>query len=354
MLITKVSGATVTEIDEDQLHQMMEEGHWVEDLKRYLSAQVGFSRFRIKLLAEDRELQDDMPLQPWSNLQLVILDFLPHDPVLDPPFCSTDWRCDVEEMLARPHDPNTMFDPDRFFNPNVFDMGPIETLELLLEAGISKEVLNQRNREGLCPLLQAALYGQEDWVQLLLVEGGANVDAIRPDGRTALHMASLNGYDKVVRCLIQARANTNVEDNGGWTALHVATEYDYLETARVLCEAGADKDATFEGGISTVFWAAWSFAHDVLQYLIEIRADINAADADDMTPLHVAARQGDLDAARYLVEAGANKNAKSADGMTPFDLAIAKDHSELVPLLVARDEVCAGVKGRRLKRRRQR
>ena len=69
-----MSGQTVAELDEDEVHCMVESGKTVRDLKRRLSARVEYSRFEQRLMSgEIGELQDDMHLRPLPSVQLVIL-----------------------------------------------------------------------------------------------------------------------------------------------------------------------------------------------------------------------------------------------------------------------------------------
>ena len=74
MQVTAVSGNVVAQLDEDELHYMVESGQAVRDLKRRLSAQVGCSRFQQRLFRDEiGELEDDLPVRILSSVQVVIL-----------------------------------------------------------------------------------------------------------------------------------------------------------------------------------------------------------------------------------------------------------------------------------------
>ena len=80
MEIRAVSGRTVAQMDEDELLDMVEHGKSFLHLKQLLSAKLGHSRFRQRLLSDSMgELHDGMPLTPVSSVQLVILDFCAPD-----------------------------------------------------------------------------------------------------------------------------------------------------------------------------------------------------------------------------------------------------------------------------------
>ncbi|CAE7364411.1 Ehmt1, partial [Symbiodinium sp. CCMP2456] len=66
------------------------------------------------------------------------------------------------------------------------------------------------------PLMVASGNGHVDVVRLLL-EAGAEMEALAADGSTALMWAALEGHDSVVRLLLEARAEMDVRDRGGWT-----------------------------------------------------------------------------------------------------------------------------------------
>ena len=62
------------------------------------------------------------------------------------------------------------------------------------------------------PLHAAAASGKKN-VVLLLLDLGAEVDAVNIYGNTALHVACLNGQDMVVSDLIKHGASINVVNN---------------------------------------------------------------------------------------------------------------------------------------------
>ena len=74
MQVTAVSGNVVAQLDEDELHYMVESRQAVRDLKRRLSAQVGCSRFQQRLFRDEiGELEDDLPVRTLSSVRVVIL-----------------------------------------------------------------------------------------------------------------------------------------------------------------------------------------------------------------------------------------------------------------------------------------
>ena len=110
MQVTAVSGNTIAQLDEDELHYMVESGQPVRDLKRRLSAQVGCSRFQQRLFCDVLgELEDDLGLRTLSSVQLVILPLCaPHDTMEKELLtsCQGNNVAHIERLLQKPMDPN--------------------------------------------------------------------------------------------------------------------------------------------------------------------------------------------------------------------------------------------------------
>ena len=67
MEIQALSGATVSQLHEEDLLCMVESGQSVKDLKKLLASRIGYSRFRQRLVSEEMgELQDDMPVKNYQ------------------------------------------------------------------------------------------------------------------------------------------------------------------------------------------------------------------------------------------------------------------------------------------------
>ncbi len=106
---------------------------------------------------------------------------------------------------------------------------------LLEEAGASKDCLTD------VELPIAVMYGETVIVKELLA-GGADPDARRHDGPTALILAARDGDRDLARLLIEAGSDVNAREwvDRGLTAMHGAVETRDRALVRVLAEAGAD------------------------------------------------------------------------------------------------------------------
>lgn len=100
--------------------------------------------------------------------------------------------------------------------------------QLLINAGAN---VNNRDRCGETPLMEASWQGRLEIVKLLL-EHGADIHVKDNDGRTALMYAAWNGGVEVVKFLLEHGANVYTKDNYGMTALIRATKSTMKETEK--------------------------------------------------------------------------------------------------------------------------
>ncbi len=130
-----------------------------------------------------------------------------------------------------------------------------------------------------------------------------NVNAVEPDGSTALLWATYNVDHEMVRALIKAGAKANVVNNFGSSPLAEAVKLGDLDLVRTLLDA---------------------------------KADPNAPNQDSETSLMLAASVGSLPIAQLLVSRGANVNAvETFRGQTALMWAAAQNNPDIVDLLLA-------------------
>jgi ankyrin repeat protein len=95
----------------------------------------------------------------------------------------------------------------------------------------------------------AVLYGLADAVQVL-VDAGANVNTVEPNGGTGLMSASTSPFIQsedarlaLIKVLVLAKSDVNATKKDGTTALMVAAENGRLPIVRALIATGADVNA---------------------------------------------------------------------------------------------------------------
>jgi hypothetical protein len=124
-----------------------------------------------------------------------------------------------------------------------------------------------------------------------LVEGGANMEELDEDGKTALMRASLVGYLEIVVYLSDHGANIAHTDHYGKTALHNASTGGHLPTVKFLFERGARMTERSDDGKTAFLYAACSGRLSVVKYLLSVEggAGIGETDSRGRTALLLAA-----------------------------------------------------------------
>ena len=165
-------------------------------------------------------------------------------------------------------------------------------------------------------LLAAARDGQVEIVESLL-ERGADVNAARGDGLTALHLAAEGGHQAMAEALVAAGAAVDAGTRiGGYTPLHVAARAGHGAVVLRLLEAGADPNArTTNSGVTALHLAAGATGgRSAVAALLDHGADPNAQEGSaGQTPLIFAAAANRADAVTALLTAGADPGIATAE-----------------------------------------
>ena len=211
----------------------------------------------------------------------------------------------------------------------------------------------------LTPLMLAAREGDVETGRIL-VEAGADVDAVAGDGKTALAVAIFNGNYDVASFLIDGKADVNTADAQRFTPLFWAVDRRNMETApnfpwmvtadpmpliRKLLDAGANPNALVnntprarmrEGSPRIVFAtplmrAAFAADLELVTLLLERGADPKIVSRDGETMLSAAAGlafihgyhrgkspEERLQVVRKFVELGNDVNQPDDYGITPL------------------------------------
>ncbi|KAJ3450783.1 no mechanoreceptor potential c isoform d-related [Anaeramoeba flamelloides] len=112
----------------------------------------------------------------------------------------------------------------------------IQLLEILLESGAEPEITDLTHQEEM-PLHIATRIGDLGVLRTLLKK--ANINSIRKDGKTSLHIAAQNGLENVVSVLADHGADVNLQDKEGNTPLHMALKNGNDRVATIIVQYGA-------------------------------------------------------------------------------------------------------------------
>ena len=225
-----------------------------------------------------------------------------------------------------------------------------------------------RDAAGQDPRLVDAVAAQDAGAVEALLAEGADVNARRPDGATALMWAAHWDDLALGARLLETGADPNAADDHGVTPLERAAENASLAMVELLLDGGADAGVSRTSGLTPLMTAArtgdaaivgalldhgadvnavtaetrstalmWGLAaphHDVVRLLLARGADPTLETSTGFTPLMFAARNGDVEMGRAIVEAGVDVNAPGGDGSHVLPLAIIAGRAEFARFLL--------------------
>ncbi|KAG6355420.1 hypothetical protein INS49_003382 [Diaporthe citri] len=208
-------------------------------------------------------------------------------------------------------------------------MGPL--LGILQSKELLENKIDASDDENRTPLWWAAYEGHEAVVRLLL-DNGANINAVCGEYGHALRVASLEANEQVIRVLLDYGADINVQCGGLGNALQVASCNRSEQVVRLLLECGADVNARCGYYGNALQAASYAGNEQIVRLLLENGADINADGGRYGTALNAASFRGHGKVSQMLLEKGADVNAGEHD--KALVLASFKGHEQIVRMLL--------------------
>ena len=250
--------------------------------------------------------------------------------------------------------------------------GDREAVRALIKQGLD---VSQAQGDGTTALHWAAMKGDAELAQMLLIAGANHRATTRIGAYTPLYLAARGGHAGVVAALLAAGADPKAETSNGTTPLMIAAASGDTRTITALVENGSDINDMdkAKGETALMFAAAFNRAeavklllargadHKATTKVVDLfaltapeeeqmgrnrgaqpgRVDIAGAtrgyrynelisSQGGMAALHFAARQGFADVVKALVEGGADINQRNAgDETSPLLIAIINGHFDL-------------------------
>ena len=133
------------------------------------------------------------------------------------------------------------------------------------------------------------------------LDQGLDVNKVDPDGRTALMMASFEGYTEVAEVLLEYEAEVDRIDASGRTALMYASSGPFPQTVELLIDNGADVNhADNAEGWTALMMAAAEGHRPVVEVLLTHGAEIDLTDQDGDAAMDHARERGQTDIVALL------------------------------------------------------
>lgn len=171
---------------------------------------------------------------------------------------------------------------EQLFNaitPNQGDALNIDEIQSIFKA--DPESINSRDATGNTPLMQAIRYSDRKTFRVqLLLDQGADVNAINKNGQTALIIATDLGHVNIASLLLDRGANINAADNDGMTALMLAAQQHIKPMVKLLLDRHADINLTNRAGQTALMLArdANDDDKDIIHILEQATAQVTAPD----------------------------------------------------------------------------
>lgn len=194
-----------------------------------------------------------------------------------------------------------------------------------------------RDADGNSPLHDAARRGLVEVAELLLDEGEYDVDIANGMGDRPLHMSAASGHLGMTKVLVEHGAQVDALTSWGMTALWWSASegsgQQHVQVAQFLLKKGADVNAMTTMNQTALVEAARQGNAGMAQLLLDAGAESDATDGLGETALHKAAAAGHVDVIRAVLSAGANANATNLAGETLLDVARRAQQASVVKFL---------------------
>ena len=240
----------------------------------------------------------------------------------------------ITEMLIGKADKNIINDSLEGKTPLIIAVGNsyIDTAKILIENGAN---INAVDIEGWSALSYAVNNGDIEIAKLLL----ENKVKIKDELLIAIKSPIVESRINIMKLLIDNKANINYTDENGFNPLNIAIETGNMELTKFLITNGANVNSLMQDGVSLIGYAIAQNNMDLLQILIENGANVNNTNGDSWanTPLQMASRLGLDNVVRILLTRNVDINAVDINGNTALHTAALNSQLSAVKLLLEKN-----------------
>jgi uncharacterized protein len=156
-------------------------------------------------------------------------------------------------------------------------------------------------------------------------------------GRTALHLAALEGHCNVIKTLLDFKADLHLVDGLKNTAFHYAMVKAHdTEAVKLLITAGADVNELDGSGTPALCTAVMWRWKEMVAFLLDCKANVNSQrQGEQRTALHIAAAFGSVEIIKLLLQSQADFLMEDSSFRTPLSVAAAFGQPDAVRMLLA-------------------
>lgn len=188
-------------------------------------------------------------------------------------------------------------------------------------------------------LRRVSRLGENDELKKLLDDPNINDIVNRRSGgkkQTALHVACIEGQDKVVEKLLLLPAiSVDCVDARNWTPLCYVVDKSHIELVKKLIAKKANVNHRLNNGDTPLHIAAMKCNQEVCEVLLKNGADVQATNHNMWTPLHLATGECDTDIVSLLLKYKVNVDLQTVFGDTASNMAARNDSEDILKLLKA-------------------
>ncbi|XP_038047951.1 death-associated protein kinase dapk-1-like [Patiria miniata] len=212
--------------------------------------------------------------------------------------------------------------------------GDTQTVTRCIDEGVNVNAKDIPLLFARTPLHYAAGSGY-DVICDLLLQAGADVNAVDKNGRSPLHYATKSGHIYICKALIRTpRTSLELNDQFGDTPLLTAASWGNTLICEALIGVGANVSSKNKRGRTALHEASEAGHVDTCKALISAGASPFDIDQGCNTPLHLAAGSGGSRLCTMFMDKGADMSARNKDGNTPLHTACMKGHVQICQILL--------------------
>ena len=180
--------------------------------------------------------------------------------------------------------------------------GALDVVKMLVRAGAE---VSATDDAGCTCLIFAARYGNTKIVRYLVRLPEVELSDRDVDNDTALHLAAKGNHTDVAQVLIDAGADIDAVNNFGCSPLHSACASGALSIVKMLVRAGAEVHATNDKGRTCLHLAAELGHTETVRYLVGLpEVELNHRDTEkNYTALQYAVEENRKEVTQVLLDA---------------------------------------------------